>query len=133
LKDKLPKWAPVFISMLVKRACETEGEVKDCPEVVAASNKYRQSQDSISGFISDKLIATHNPNGVTKKSLGSVFNDWNHMNSNKKPPKLSELEEAVIKKFGKKDLKKNKWFTFKIREEDVDNVDNEDNMEELEN
>ena len=120
LKDKLPKWAPVFISMLVKRACETEGEVEDCPEVVAASNKYRQSQDSISGFISDKLIATHNPNGVTKKSLGSVFNEWNQMNSNKKPPKLRELEEAINKKFGKKDLKKDKWFTFKIRE-DADN------------
>jgi len=119
LKDKLPKWAPVFISMLVKRACETEGEVEDCPEVVAASNKYRQSQDSISGFISDKLIATHNPNGVTKKSLGSVFNEWNQMNSNKKPPKLRELEEAINKKFGKKDLKKDKWFTFKIRE-DID-------------
>ena len=42
--------------MLIKRACETEGEVIDCPEVISASNKYRQSQDAISGFIIDKIV-----------------------------------------------------------------------------
>lgn len=128
LKEKLPKWAPIFISMLVKRACETEGEVKDCPEVVAASNKYRQSQDAISGFISDKLIKVDNPYGVTQKSLGAVFNEWNQMNGNKKPPKLSELVEAITKKFGKK--KGIKWVTFKIREDDVDQ-EGQDDIEDL--
>jgi len=56
LKEKLPKWATVFIGMLVQRACETNGEVKDCQEVVAASNKYRQSQDCITGFINSDFF-----------------------------------------------------------------------------
>jgi P4 family phage/plasmid primase-like protien len=66
LKEKLPLWAPVFIAMLVKRACETEGEVKDCGEVVAASNKYRQSQYCISGIIAEENNTTQHANNFSK-------------------------------------------------------------------
>jgi P4 family phage/plasmid primase-like protien len=119
LKEKLPKWAPIFISMLVKRACETEGEVKDCPEVVAASNKYRQSQDAISGFITDKIIKVDNSHGVTQTSLNNVFKEWFQMNyGNRKAPKMSELVEAMVKKFGSKNAKSNKWLNIKIKEDD---------------
>lgn len=119
LKEKLPKWAPVFISMLIKRACETEGEVKDCPEVVEASNRYRQSQDAISGFIMDKIIKIDNPHGVNQMSLNNIFKEWFQMNyGNRKPPKLSELVEAIIKKFGNKNSKSNKWYSFKIKEDE---------------
>jgi P4 family phage/plasmid primase-like protien len=77
LKTKLPKWAPIFISMLIKRACETEGEVKDCAEVILASNKYRQSQDAISGFIADKIIKFENNSyGVNQTSLNNAFKEW---------------------------------------------------------
>jgi P4 family phage/plasmid primase-like protien len=131
LKEKLPKWAPVFISMLIKRACETEGEVKDCPEVVAASNKYRQSQDAISGFIMDKIIKVDNnehPVGTT--SLNNVFKEWFQMNyGNRKVPKLSELVEAMVKKFGNKNAKSNKWHNFKIKEDEYD--EGEDDMDNL--
>lgn len=124
LKEKLPKWAPIFISMLIKRACETDGEVKDCQEVVASSNKYRQSQDAISGFIMDKLVKVENPHGVNlhgvnQTSLNNVFKEWYSVNyGNRKPPKASELFEAIIKKFGNKDSKKNKWLTFKIKDDE---------------
>jgi len=132
LKEKLPKWAPVFISMLIKRACETEGEVKDCSEVVAASNKYRQSQDAISGFITDKIIKVDNPHGVNQTSLNNVFKEWFQINyGHRKAPKLSELIEAMVKKFGNKNAKSNKWHTFKIKEDeygagedDIDNLEN---------
>jgi len=132
LKEKLPKWAPVFISMLIKRACETEGEVKDCPEVVAASNKYRQSQDAISGFIIDKIIKVENPYGVNQTSLNNAFKEWFQINyGNRRAPKMSELIEAMIKKFGNKNPKSNKWNNIKIKEEecggegqdDIDNLD----------
>ena len=127
LKTKLPTWAPIFISMLIKRACETDGEVTDCAQVVAASNKYRQSQDAISGFIFDRLIKEDNPNGVNQTSLNNVFKEWYQMNyGSRRPPKLSELVEVIVKKFGPKNSKKNKWFTFKIREDDID-----DEMDEL--
>jgi P4 family phage/plasmid primase-like protien len=131
LKEKLPKWAPVFISMLIKRACETDGEVKDCSEVMAASNKYRQSQDAISGFITDKIIKVENPYGVNQTSLNNAFKEWFQMNyGNRKAPKMSELVEAMIKKFGNKNAKSNKWHNFKIKEEECgegeDEIDNLD-------
>lgn len=119
LKEKLPIWAPVFISMLVKRACETEGVVIDCPEVIEASLKYRQSQDAISGFIHDKLVKCDNKYGVNQMSLNNAFKEWFQMNfGNKRPPKMSELLDVVIKNFGNKMSKTTRWHTFKIKDDD---------------
>jgi P4 family phage/plasmid primase-like protien len=126
LKEKLPKWATVFISMLVKRACETEGEVKDCSEVVSASNNYRQSQDCFTGFISDKIIKDNN-GSIGKKILNDVFKEWFQMNyGNRKPPKLTELVEVITKIFGKTDTK-GKWRGIKFKEDD----EQDDAFEEL--
>ena len=127
LKEKLPKWAPVFVSMLVKRAFETEGEVIDCPEVVAASGKYRQSQDSISGFIIEKIVKAPGKT-VGKQSLNVVFKEWFQVNhGNRKPPKLSELEEIMNKKFGNRNLATNKWSNIMIKEDETG-----DDMDEIE-
>jgi len=125
LKEKLPDWAPIFISMLVKRAFETNGEVIDCPEVVAASNKYRQNQDCISGFITERIIKCHESIGIGKKVLNDVFKEWFQMNfGNRKIIKLSELEDAMIKKFGNRNPKTNKWqgIKFKEDEEQTDDI-----------
>ena len=128
LKEKLPKWATVFIGMLVQRACETNGEVKDCQEVVAASNKYRQSQDCITGFIIDRIVKDTN-GSIGKKILNDVFKEWFQMNyGNRKAPKLIELEEIMIKKFGNRNTKTNKWHGIKIKEDELDDI-----LEELDN
>lgn len=127
LKEKLPKWAPVFVSMLVKRAFETEGEVIDCPEVVAASGKYRQGQDCISGFITEKIVKAPGKT-VGKQSLNVVFKEWFQVNlGNRKPPKLSELEEVMNKKFGNRNLVTNKWNNIMIKEDEIG-----DDMDEIE-
>jgi P4 family phage/plasmid primase-like protien len=124
LKEKLPKWAPVFISMLVKRAYETDGEVIDCTEVVAASGKYRQSQDCITGFINEKIIKTQGKT-IGKQSLNVVFKEWFQNNfGNRKPPKLSELEEIMNKKFGNRNMATNKWANVMLKEdEETDAMD----------
>ncbi len=128
LKENLPKWAPVFMSMLIQRACETNGEVNDCLEVIAASTKYRQSQDAITGFITEKIIKVDkNPYGVSKTSLNNVFKEWFQINyNNRKMPKLSELMEKVTKKFGNKDVKTNKWYNIKIKEDIEDGEEDND-------
>jgi P4 family phage/plasmid primase-like protien len=129
LKEKLPKWSTVFISMLVKRACETEGEVKDCSEVVAASNKYRQSQDCITGFIADKIFKDAT-GSLGKQTLNTVFKEWFQMNyGNRKMPKLTEIEEIMIKKFGNRNIKTNKWLGIKIKEEEEQQGDDLDDVE----
>lgn len=133
LKEKMPKMAPMFASMLVKRAFETEGEVLDCPEVVAASNKYRKNQDSIRAFIEEKLVKVDDPSkvngviGVGKQSLNTVFKDWFAINYGTKHPKLADLEEAVVKKFGTRNPKTNKWDNLMIAADDEGDYMNEMN------
>jgi P4 family phage/plasmid primase-like protien len=100
LKEKLPNWATVFISMLIEKACDTNGEVKDCDEVVAASNKYRQGQDCITGFIMEKIIKNDKGSIDSKISLNAEFKKWfDQQNLNRKPPKLTELVETIQKQF----------------------------------
>ena len=60
LKEKLPKLAQVFMSMLVKRAFVTNGKVVDCAIVLKASTDYRDAQDSISMFLKETFIDTGN-------------------------------------------------------------------------
>ena len=111
--------------MLVKRAFETDGEVVDCEEVKSASNKYRQSQDCIAGFISDKIDKVPGAH-LGKRLLNDVFKEWFQMNyGNRKAPKLMELEEAMDKKFERKANKNGakEWINIKIKSEDGDNDD----------
>ena len=114
--------------MLIKRACETDGEVHDCPEVVAASNKYRQSQDCITGFISDKIIKDSN-GAIGKKVLNDVFKEWVQMHYGNRKIKLLDLEEVMNKKFGHKNPKTNKWHGIKIKEDEEDNTNMLDELD----
>jgi phage/plasmid-associated DNA primase len=123
LKEKLPKWAPVFASMLVKKAFETCGEVIDCAEVVEASKKYRQKQDHITGFISEKIMKSVGKS-IGKQSLHAEFKEWFQCtHGNRKMPKLTELDEVMNKRFGNRNSK-NKWINVAItRDDDQDDLD----------
>mgnify|MGYP007000400699 len=55
LDDKIEGWAPVLMSMLVKRAFANDGKVEDCDIVLEASKKYRELQDHIAGFVSEMV------------------------------------------------------------------------------
>jgi hypothetical protein len=112
--------------MLVKIACETNGEVKDCLEVIAASNKYRQGQDAIAGFINDKIVKDID-GSIGKKILNDVFKEWFQNNlGNRRPPKLAELEEILNNTFGNRNVKTNKWHGIRINydDENEDAIDN---------
>jgi putative DNA primase/helicase len=102
LKDKLPNLAPVFASMLVKRAFETNGIVIDCDTVLNASNKYRKGQDHISAFISEKVMKTGEIKDKIKKTeLKKEFDVWfQETQGSRKVPKGEELYEYMTKKFG---------------------------------
>jgi P4 family phage/plasmid primase-like protien len=126
LKEKLPEWSIVFASLLVKRAFETDGEVVDCEEVLSASNKYRQNQDCITGFINDKIMKLEG-GSIGKKVLNDCFKEWFQMNyGNRKMPKMFELEEVMNKKFGNRNIKTNKWNGVKIKP-DEDEFENDIN------
>jgi P4 family phage/plasmid primase-like protien len=118
LNEKLHSLAPVFASMLVKRAFETDGIVEDCETVLEASKKYRNGQDHISAFITEKIRQTNNPKQVLKKrSLLEEFTNWfKQEQGTRKMPKGEELYEYTTKKFG--NLKSTGWVGLEIVRED---------------
>ena len=128
LKDKLPSLAPVFASMLVKRAFETDGIVGDSETVMNSSNKYRKCQDHISKFISEFVEKTGNPKDKIKKTeIKNQFDLWfkQEQGANKKIPKGQELYEYMDKKFGLN--KTTGWHGIKII------YPTNDEMDEMEN
>ena len=102
LKDKFPIFAPIFASLLVKRAFETGGVVLDCETVLQASDKYRNGQDHIKAFINDMIIRTNDPqHKIGKSGLNHAFKKWfEESQGSRKPPKGDEIHEAMNKKFG---------------------------------
>ncbi len=101
LNEKLHKYAPIFASMLVARAFETDGNVVDCDTVMNDSNKYRNGQDHIAAFINEKIQRSSNPNqSVKKKSLVEEFKIWfQQAQISRKLPKSEEIYECMSKKF----------------------------------
>jgi putative DNA primase/helicase len=107
LKEKLPMWAPIFASMLVKISFASEGNVKDCDIVLESSNKYRQGQDHISAFVSD-MVAKEEGKTIGKRAISQAFQLWfQENNGRRKMPKTNEVHDYMDKKFGK--CKNNKW------------------------
>lgn len=101
LKDKLPEWAPVFASMLVQIAFETQGIVKDCDMVVASTVKYRHGQDHISAFVKDRIVKFVG-RSLRKTGVWEDFKLWMQQNQGGcKLPKGTDLYEYMDKKFGK--------------------------------
>jgi len=125
LKDKLPFLAPIFASMLVKRAFETDGVVKDCDTVTKASQKYRKGQDHIAAFIDDMIVKGDEKDIIKKTGLNSAFKKWfEETQGPRKPPKVEELHECMNKRRFKYNGKG--WIGIKFYE-----PDDEDQLNEL--
>ena len=124
LKDKLPQFAPVFASMLVQIAFETEGLVKDCETVINASKKYRNGQDHIAAFVAEMIIHTKTKTDkIGKGGIMAAFKQWYEMTQGTKPNiKGQELYDYMNKKFGNCNIRDNKWvgITFMEPTEDDD-------------
>ena len=126
LKDeKLPAWAPIFASMLIKIAFESQGIVKDCELVMSASKKYRQGQDHISGFVND-MVGKCDGKKINKRELCEQFKCWfQEQQGSKQVPKGVELCEYMDKKFGKC---KDGWNNVEILYSNTNNNNEIDNL-----
>jgi P4 family phage/plasmid primase-like protien len=99
ITDKFDDWKEVFAAMLVKRAFKTGGNVKDCDIVMAASNKYRESQDYIAEFIRDNIIV--DAKGKIKKTeLNNTFKIWYESTYGRCGVSPKDVHECMDKKFG---------------------------------
>ena len=98
LREKCKGWAQVFASMLVDIAYQTQGFVKDCDAVLAASNEYRQSQDYIAEFIGDRVCL--DPHGtISKTDLSFEFKSWYEATYGGKAPNIKEVQAYMTKKY----------------------------------
>jgi P4 family phage/plasmid primase-like protien len=99
IKEKFKSWKEVFASMLVAHAFKTGGNVQDCEKVLASSNLYRQSQDSISEFLSTRICK--NPHGcLSKIVVADQFREWYNVNYGGKPPTMKDISFQADKLFG---------------------------------
>ena len=122
LLSKFTTWAPVMTTMLIDRVNQTGGVVKDCESVLAASNKYRGSQDYFSNFFDDCIISVELPENTEKPQkgmrLGAVYEEfiswWREMGYGGGVPKRSELQANLEKKLGAYN-KVTCWQGYKIR------------------
>ena len=102
LREKCKGWSEVFAAMLVDIAYETQGYVKDCDAVLAASNAYRQSQDYIAEYMNDRVVV--DPNGqIRKTELSADFKDWYDATYGRGAPNIKEVQAYMDKKYKKMD------------------------------
>lgn len=101
IEEKFDEWKEVFMAMLVERAVETEGQVKDCQMVMKSSNSYRQREDYISEFVADKIVV--DPAGtISKNELTAEFSVWYQgAYGTKTGSNIKDVQAYMDKKFGK--------------------------------
>jgi P4 family phage/plasmid primase-like protien len=101
LTEKFDDWKEIFAALLVEKAVETNGIVKDCEIVLKSSNSYRESQDYIAEFISDRVIIDVNGT-ITKTELTTEFNIWYQgAYGTKGSPSPKDVQSYMDKRFGK--------------------------------
>ena len=126
IMSKFPVWRETFLAMLVDRAFKNQGKETDCEAVLAASSEYRDKQDFISAFVSERLMK--NTGSMLKKTeLTQEFKIWFEANCGSRAPSPKNLHEFIDKKFGRS--RNGMWSNikfvpdvsdFKISEDDIE-------------
>ena len=99
MNKKFATWKNVFMSMLVDVAFKTSGNVTDCPMVLRNSQKYRNDQDYLTSFVSNRI--TENASSViTDSQISAVFKEWWKEQYGNNPPKGKELFTYLAKLYG---------------------------------
>ena len=100
LDSKFPEWAPLFAAKLVEIGFKTKGIVKDCKEVLAASDRYRNGQDYLSEFAKEKIMRIKGGK-IIKSELMEEFKKWYTLSYGRgNIPQAKEVYEFMDKRYG---------------------------------
>ena len=105
IDEKFDSWKEVFASMLVERACKTNGIVTPCSIVKEKSNEYRRQMDSMAEFVQDMIEKDKDPHRwITKSELIEAYKFWYSSTINDGPAKINfkEVCACVEKTLGVK-------------------------------
>ena len=121
IDEKFTEWAPILISMLVDIAFKTGGRVTDCKQVLAVSDKYRESQDYLAEFAKEKIKKTIGKK-IKKTEILEEFKNWYIMHYGRTSlPNGREITEFMDNTYGK--CFRGKWVNVEIIYEDIDDDD----------
>ena len=131
LKENMKKWLSIFAGMLVKRAFDKRGEVSNCIVVKNRTDQYRRESDYIASFVLDKIKREKDgdkPSVLRMSDIHEEFKLWYNLHAPKeKLPKINEIKEYIINKFGKMNSDVNGWSgLILIRENDGAKTNNDD-------
>jgi len=125
LTDKLKNWKEIFASMLIERAVKTLGKVNDCSVVMIASDEYRNSQDFLMKFFTEKITEGEKTDKISKYNIIAEFKEWWKIeNPSESVPPASELTDFLNIKCGQ--YKKRGWNGWKIVYDNYDDDDDDD-------
>jgi len=120
IDEKFDSWKEIFLSMLIDRACKTNGIVSDCNIVMEKSNEYRKSQDYLSEFTNDCVIRDKS-GSIQKNELNNEFNRWYETNYGGRGPSPKDLHEYMDRIYGK--CRNARWIGVKIKYQEQDDDD----------
>ena len=119
IDEKFELWAPIFISILVDIGFKTAGRVNDCKQVLAVSDKYRESQDYLAEFAKEKIQKTEEKRFIKKTEIIEEFKNWYVVNYGRTSlPNGKEITDYMDKMYGK--CNRGKWHNVQIIYEDLD-------------
>ena len=133
IDDKFDEWKEVFLSMLIARACETNGYVKDCEIVLKDSNEYRKSMDIVTAYIEDNIVKDSDKT-ISKTELNHHYNTWHEQNYGTRSSSPKKLHDAINERFWKCVNAKWKGITFvsyedETKEDDANTLFDQSNEE----
>ncbi len=100
MAKKFKRWVPVFAALLVKKAFETNGDVKDCEVVLASSQRYKQQQDYFTAFF-DEMIVPCEKSKMSRTAVKEEFERWYTDLYRGAAPQGKDLYDFLDKKIGK--------------------------------
>ena len=131
LKENMKKWLSIFSGMLVKRAFNKKGEVSNCIVVKNRTDQYRRESDYIASFVLDKIKRERDGEKQSVLRMTDIHDEfklWYNLHAPKeKLPKINEIKEYIIGKFGKMSTDVNGWNgLILIRENEGTKIEDDD-------
>jgi len=128
VKEKIPKYIEIFASLLCGIANKTKGKHSECEKINASSAAYKQTQDYLARFVSEKVKKAEASIKISKQNIKQEFKQWwSTEYSTSIPSKWGqELVEYLDKKLGK--YERRGWHGWEII---YDTYDDEEADEEI--
>lgn len=130
LSDKFERWTEPFMSMLIERHKHINpNSIPEPMEVRIATESYKNNNDIIGQFITDKIIIDKEnvDDRIAINNLYNEFRVWGADNipKSKKRPDRNQLKAYIEKKLGQYPLDNKGWRGLKFK---ITNVDEEETI-----